>query len=457
MDPNQESYSDDELRLEDITRRSACDRCRTMKTRCERSHNRGITQLAQCRRCMQVQAKCITTLEAQPPREHQGDKGKHKCRKRPRTSSFELYTGELGLETNHGKHDQQQQTRLKEYEPGGMVSGISTSPSIPLNGQHMDELAGSRHMFDQWQELNEMVYLDSNPTQDMGTDAPGISRIPPSGNIAIPTPDHDSESLGFIDKVPTSNSLQSVAELPQGMRSPKSGPIYRDSLPPSFLFLSDIRAPPEWEYGRSIIDQLMEFNAIVTQDLQRAKDIRQEPNGDKSELGSVLVKTLQHSNLFLELIGRITGSRETTGSKLQVSERSTGQAAGASDGAHKVDTDVALQVLSCHMTVGRLFEILCSEMTTLSLRNGKVPVLPELGLDGMHNMDFEMRVSLLAHICALMYLKIQKELGQMRQHQVLTQTAETTFQAVLGGGGQRSTQIVDNLRHLMMTMGFSSS
>lgn len=81
------SESDDDLRLEDISRRSACDRCRGMKTRCERSRHRGVAQLTQCRRCMQAQVRCITTLEGQPSRSQQSDRSYQRPRKRTRETS----------------------------------------------------------------------------------------------------------------------------------------------------------------------------------------------------------------------------------------------------------------------------------------------------------------------------------------------------------------------------------
>lgn len=81
----------------------------------------------------------------------------------------------------------------------------------------------------------------------------------------------------------------------------------------------------------------------------------------------------------------------------------------------KIDTDIALQLLSCNMNVSGMYEILCVELTTQDLQLEEAQTLPVLRLEGLENLDVEMRVQVLVYICSLTYIKIQKELNLIRQ------------------------------------------
>ncbi|KAH8587794.1 hypothetical protein B0O99DRAFT_381427 [Bisporella sp. PMI_857] len=458
MEQNREADSDNILRLEDITRRSACDRCRGMKTRCERSHNRGITQLAQCRRCIQAQAKCITTLEAQPQRNQSGDKLGMKNGKRARTASFETYSLD-SHETALGGFDQQYQNMLLEYHPRDLATFASMSAQ-PGN----EPIPPSQIDLDPWHGMGDIVNLDECPTQEStsngGRSTPTMRAT--ASNVLQPTNQENTESQDFMERLtppPTAhgiaNSDHSKGRSGESVVQPSRSSL--ELAPSPSFFLSNPQAPRLVQH-RSIMGRLMEFNTLVSQDLQRAKDNSQSrggKNGLGNGPGSVLARTLQHSEMFLKIIGRFKHSRGgpggSGGSTLLGSE-DTGKAHSSGSMmeflGETVDTDVALQLLSCNISVGNLYEILSSELTVLTSlgQEEAQQALPEVRLAGLQQkLDVEMRVSVSAHICGLMFLKIQKELGLMRGHELLTPAAEKTFQAVLGGNEEKATQIIDNL------------
>jgi hypothetical protein len=124
---------DNELRLDEVSRRSACDRCRGMKMRCERPHKQYISQLQQCRRCSQANVRCLTTLEEE--RRGSVDKPSQRSRKRPRQCSTEtngsiLVPQALGrrLDEQHHEH----KTPSFEHRPERVMTEIlgTRSPSI---------------------------------------------------------------------------------------------------------------------------------------------------------------------------------------------------------------------------------------------------------------------------------------------------------------------------------------
>jgi hypothetical protein len=85
----------------------------------------------------------------------------------------------------------------------------------------------------------------------------------------------------------------------------------------------------------------------------------------------------------------------------------------------KIDTDMALQLLSCNMNVSSMYEILCVELTTQDLQLEEAQTLPALRLESLENLGVEMRVQVLVYICSLTYIKIQKELNLIRQRGLL--------------------------------------
>ncbi|KAL3420421.1 hypothetical protein PVAG01_08920 [Phlyctema vagabunda] len=461
MEPTREQDSDNELRLEDITRRSACDRCRGMKTRCERSQNRGIAQLAQCRRCVQAQVKCITTLEAQPQRNQQGEKTGMKNGKRARTGSFETYNLD-SHDTALSDFDQQYHNMLLEYNP----RDLATFASMPAQTGN-DAIPPGQIDLDPWHGMGDMVNLDECPTQESNSNG---GRSTPTmrvttGNVIRTTNQDNTDSQDFMGRMTPPPTAHGMAKSDHGKVRPSksAGQGNRGSLAlaPSPSFFLSGPPPPQPVQQRSIMDRLMEFNTLVSQDLQRAKEnsrSRGGKNGLGSGSGSVLARTLQHSEMFLEIIGRFKRSREGGSSNGTLSgSEDTGRRNSSGSMMEflgdRVDTDVALQLLSCNISVGNLFEILSAELAVLtSLGQDDVAqqALPDVRLVGLQQqLDVEMRVSLFAHVCGLMFLRIQKELGLMRGQELLTPAAEKTFQAVLGGNEEKAAQIVENLRRFI--------
>lgn len=547
MERVQDGDSCNDLRLEDISRRSACDRCRGMKTRCERSHGKGIAQLAQCRRCVQAQAKCITTIEAQPQRRQPGDMPGPGNLKRHRTASFESYSHDFDV-------DQPQHNMLLDYTSAGLTTDIAPPALMPPSFRPETRLAPPQDLsLDNWHEFGDMMNLEgASPTQDLNNNE--ITRpasASGSGSITVHPPvsgDYISGQLSSANSFQSNTTLYSMPESHRSTWSPHgtSRSSWSSQSQPS-TYITALQAPPlehensisnvtnrsnntdttsttnmnrinrsrsgssgklsgsgenssdgDSDGSGNIINRLMKLNMALSRDVQKAQAATQTRREDPSgrELGSILVGTLQHSQMFLRLIGSLTRPGINLGSDGddEVVNRTGGSSEDPADRGGKVSTDVALHVLSCNMAIASLYEIVCSELVTASdpqLGNGGVegqqqqqeddedneqeigdreqirdsrqrPMqrhmrkrtptqgLPEFRLEGLQSVDAEMHVSVLAHICALMFLRIQKVLCLMRRQNMLTQTAETTFTAVLGGNDHKGSEIVDNLRRLVL-------
>lgn len=182
---------------------------------------------------------------------------------------------------------------------------------------------------------------------------------------------------------------------------------------------------------QSIMVHLQEFNALLLHDLQVAREASGGRDGDQHGQGSLIATTLQRSDMFLQLIRELGHSVNTT----------TTTTSDRSDELDKVDTDVVLQLLSCNIAIGHLYQMLCSRLRAWSAPSNerdKVSALPSLRLEGLARMDVELHLSTLAHVCGHLFVKIQKELEEMQRREVLTQAAHTTFEIALGVAGREN-------------------
>lgn len=93
---------------------------------------------------------------------------------------------------------------------------------------------------------------------------------------------------------------------------------------------------------------------------------------------------------------------------------------------------MALQLLSCNMNVSSMYEILCVKLTTQDLQLEEAQTLPALRLEGLENLDVEIRVQVLVYICSLTYIKIQKELNLIRQRGLLSKLQTPPSRLSLG-------------------------
>lgn len=476
--PSMERYHDadssDEFRLEDITRRSACDRCRAMKIRCERSNNKGISQLAQCRRCAQAEAKCITTLEAQPRRRPQGENAHPRPTKRIRTASFGTFTREMGQESL-GYAAQQAKHALLEYRSEGMAP----SDVRPRSGFLQD----SDLNFDQWHGFHDIINLDGSARQqelDGGGRKPLETQI--GSVVTQPSTANYLDNQGFMEctlpstMMPFSSQSLPTPWSPQGANH---APWAKLSQPRTFTTVSQAQSHEQDSSGtcssgshssnmsgrssskgsaQDMMSRILELNMAMSQNIQRATAANQErPAVRGGGAGSILVNTLQHSGIFLEMMRELMspGKAETRSDDQQAragSEETVGwseKAKGGSNGP-KVNMDVALQMLSCNMTIGALYQALSSELITVASSSEAVP-LPELRLEGLPNgLDSEMHVSLLAHICMLMFLKIQHEFARFHRQGFLSPMAQSTFEAVLAANRDKVAQTAESLRRLIL-------
>lgn len=474
MERYHDADSSDEFRLEDITRRSACDRCRAMKIRCERSNNKGISQLAQCRRCAQAKAKCITTLEAQPRRRPQGENAHPRPTKRIRTASFGTFTREMGHEAL-GYAAQQAKHALLEYRSEGIVP----SDVRPRSGFLQD----SDLSFDQWHEFHDNVNLDY-PARQQELDGRGskTSETQTCSVVTQPSTANYLDNLGFMECTVPSNivpfSSQSLPT-PLSPQEANHASWAKLSQPPTYTTVSQAQPPEQDSNGtcssgshssntsrrssskgsaQDMMSRILELNMAMSQNIQRATAANQARCAVRgSGAGSILVDTLQHSRVFLEMMKELMspGKAEPRADDQQAraaSEETVGRserAKGASN-VPEVNMEVALQMLSCNMTIGALYQALSSELVTAASSSEAVP-LPELRLEGLPNgVDPEMHVSLLAHICMLMFLKIQHEFARFHQQGFLSPMAQTTFEAVVAANRDNVAQTAESLRRLIL-------
>ena len=171
--------------------------------------------------------------------------------------------------------------------------------------------------------------------------------------------------------------------------------------------------------------RLQEFNALLLYDLQIAREASGGRDGDQHGQGSLIATTLQRSDMFLQLIRELNHSINSN----------------RSNQWDKVNTDVVLQLLSCNITTSHLYQMLCSQLRAWSAPPGewdKGSVLPSLRFEGLAQMDTKLHLSTLVHVCGHVFVKIQKELEEMQQRELLTQAAHTMFQIALGAAGREN-------------------
>jgi hypothetical protein len=282
-------------------------------------------------------------------------------------------------------------------------------------------LEGSEIDF-QWHDLSQIVHLEATTTQEEQT---------------VNAVDHNAPFTDYL-AMPSASIAETT---PFTLPSPEPyNPFWEHTLPsllPSSLSISDTQMQhKDVTANKSIMTKLTDFNAKISHDVQNLPSPHQTPGPTTT----LLVKTLHHSSTFLGLLSTFT---------LPASESDTSAEPG------KVDTDIVLQLLSCHINMNRMYEALrLSLPATLCLSDAQT--LQSLLLEGLQTLDVEMQGQVLVHICSLTYVKIQKELNLMRSRGLLTQTADAMFQVVLGG---RSTdwsnavgtdQIVNNFRRLVL-------
>ncbi|KAJ2989220.1 hypothetical protein NUW58_g3583 [Xylaria curta] len=191
--------------------------------------------------------------------------------------------------------------------------------------------------------------------------------------------------------------------------SQESQDLFSNSLPlRSVPDLPNSSTTP-MELHRTIVNKLMEFNTEVSHDLHDIPEKNRTNGGDK---GMLLIKALEHSDTVLELLGgfmlpeQSCGPEEPPGhrSPYSLSSESTRWPApgeATSGWGDKVDTEIALLLLSSNMNVRNLFKLLCAELTARPGSHLEVQhrVLVPLRLKGLRTLDGEMRARVLVNVC----------------------------------------------------------
>ncbi|KAK4172242.1 hypothetical protein QBC36DRAFT_363318 [Triangularia setosa] len=498
-DQSQDPDIDNELRLDDISRRSACDRCRGMKMRCERPHKQYISQLQQCRRCRQANVRCITTLEAE--RHDDIDKRSQRSRKRSRQYSTKANNNSLSVPPALGRrldeqhHEHNNNTLPFEHRHERIMTEMlrTRSPSIHAFSRSEDGmLPPLQDIHNQHYELRNVMAWDGSGAMfslqgdDHHHQTRAISVPPPASDVAPSLPQNPTPEDGtFLENITSSSEkVQSTAGATfSGTFQESHAALFGAGMPllSSPHGLPDSPTPPTTEVRWKIMNKLMEFKSKVLHDLHDLRGLSRARGGD--DKGTLMVKTLQYSDMMLELLSNFTRSGGQRGARpgefpadrtcspyspssgtIRCS-RPGGGGGGSSTPSggwdEKVDTDLALLLLSCNTNVSRLYELLCMDLAIYSGLHPEEALLSSLRLEGLQTLDAETRVQVLVHICFLKFTKIQSELESIRRLGLLTETADKAFQVVLGNGGVMSPgyhsglgmeQIVDQFRRRVMAM-----
>ncbi|OCL00725.1 uncharacterized protein K441DRAFT_683308 [Cenococcum geophilum 1.58] len=311
-DQGQDEDIDNGLRLEDISRLSACDRCRGMKTRCERSHHRGIAQLQQCRRCWQAEFLKL------------------------------------------GSVDEQHHTTLLEHQSEHIATEMPSLSSVPAGSTAEDGLLPSHETDFQWHE-SKMVDPEGGAMHNLDHNQTSATDGPPTSDVTVSFANHTPDSRTSMD------AMTSIPEATQFNQTPQQS------------------------------------DNLVT-------------NRSRGDEKSMMVKTLQHSDIFLELLGVLSRPRYAPDCSSSYLGGTTSRHAGSTKGrGEKIDTDMALQLLSCNMN-----------LTTQDLQLEEAQTLPALRLEGLENLDVEIRVQVL------------KELNLIRQRGLLSKLQTPPSRLSLG-------------------------
>lgn len=429
---------DNELRLKEISRRSACDRCRRMKTRCDRGSNWDLAQLQQCRRCWQARVKCITTMEGQQHINRPSDEPNHRHWKHFRAPSYassSSYQVPEVLKHASGQHS----NTSAEQSRGQFTADVPPSYPTAADSRSDYDIWSTYDIDNSWRDSGEGLNQEGTPTH---TRLASIS----STNRALQNP---AQSIDITD---SSTDVQSLLATSHFNHTSEE---CRD------LFLHDSSMPLESEsLDKTIMSELMKFNNRVSLDLQDSPETSHITTNNKS----VLVKTFQHSIVFTELLARIRQAGDISDGSSSGSESAELRyGCSASEPYSKVDTDLALQLLSCNMNVNNMYKRLYMELRTRSWEIGNAHVLPTLSLEGLQSLDVVMRNQVLLHVCLLNFAKIQSEFEVIRSRGYLTPTAEKTFQIVIGASRNRALsdglgveQSLENFRQMLVDGGVLS-
>ncbi|EUC43578.1 hypothetical protein COCMIDRAFT_100469 [Bipolaris oryzae ATCC 44560] len=438
QDQDQYADVDNELRLKEISRRSACDRCRRMKTRCDRGSNWDLAQLQQCRRCWQARVKCITSMEGQQHLNRPSDEPTHRHWKQLRTPSYASSSSYQVSEVVQDVGGQHSNTPA-EQNRGQFTADVPPSYPMATDARSDYDIWSTYDIDHSWRDLGEGLGQEGNSKNARIATIPPTKRMLQNPNSSIDMTDSSTDVQGLLATTQFNHTSQECRD----------------------LFLHDSSMSLESEtLDKTIMSELMKFNNKVSLDLQDSPETSQFPASNKS----VLVKTFQHSIVFTELLARIRQAGDTSDGSSSGSESADLRyGCSASEPYSKVDTDLALQLLSCNMNVNNMYKRLYMEMRTRSWEIGNAHVLPTLSLEGLQSLDVVMRNQVLLHVCLLNFAKIQSEFEVIRGRGYLTPTAEKTFQIVIGASRNRALsdglgieQSLENFRQMLVDGGILS-
>lgn len=383
----------------------------------------------------------------------------------------------LGYDAQQAKH------ALLEYRSEGMAASMPPFGSGPSDVRPRSEFLQHTDLnFDQWHEFHDIVNLDC-PARYQELDGGGrkTSETQTSSVVTQPSTANCLGNHGFMEctvqstMVPFSSQCLPTPWSPQGANH---APWAKLSPPLTCITVSQAQPHEQDSSGacssgshgsnmsrrggskgsaQDMMSRILELNIAMSQNIQKTAAANQPRGGVRgSGAGSILVDTLQHSGVFLEMMRELMSPRNaeprTDDEQARAgSEETVGRSEKAKGGSNgpKVNMEVALQMLSCNMTIGALYQALSSELATAS--SSEAGPLPELRLEGLPQVvDPDMHVPLLAHVCLLMFLKIQDEFARLHRQGFLSPMAQSTFEAVLAANRERVAQTADSFRRLIL-------
>ncbi|KAF2762360.1 hypothetical protein EJ05DRAFT_473268 [Pseudovirgaria hyperparasitica] len=367
-----------------------------MKTRCERPQYGDKTQLQQCRRCIQAQTNCITTVESQLLPGMMPDERTQRY-KRPRTPSFE------SIDTDHrneytGAFGEQQQDFFLD---GFLARSIAEStPYTQSSGTNSDQniLPPSRTDL-QWLEFGHDFGLEENPIPD---NLAFLSKVVShESKEGLTNGDNPETAVPMVNTNETVSATENDCGIPQCNR------------------LVDLRSESELS-NQSVTRVLLEFNHKISSSLQY--------DNNTSRIHDCMATTLGHSKKFVELLNRIVPHEQAIDITVTPKD-ATGELPIRSK---QIDIEIALQILSCHTSMHIMYEKLYKSLVDHDFQLKEATILPALQLEGLQALSSDMRSHMLVQICMLTLAEIQAKMNSIRRSGSLTPIAARTFESVLG-------------------------
>ena len=477
-----------QFRLDDYSRRSACDRCRDQKLRCERplSTDSG-HRTTQCRRCTSVQVRCLTTIQS-----------RHE-RNQSRTSF------NISQPRKRHREDTSGSTEGSQEDQGCNVTEIETQ----RNSHRKDE---SKQVFQQHHEQQKsqfdvedplsLFYLNNNTLYSCDNSQRETLLVQSTGII-------DPKMISFRNALSGDFNATDSFDLPSEFVDNQIGFDISNSQTTS---TNSEHLEHSYETGSSIEKHIGTANLSSgeTEITELGVSLNQgieEPNPVESALDRIMIlsvmlaqesncarkhampgprlkiilnKTLQQSEAYVSLLKDLKllaySCPNSEDPNQHLHERSnTSQffnpptISQALSTKSRIDTQAALQLLSCNAALLSNYSVIGSLLLRIATaqsaeKSNILPHLPEVYMDGFSGVSSSLQIKLLTQVCVHMILEIQAGLDEVRCSGSLTLASLNAFDALFGSrdspdsqdeGNALSQQVIQLMNDVAKAFGHS--